>query len=346
MGTLTVCMIVRDEEERLQACLESLPPHDQLVIVDTGSVDRTVEIAQSFGAQVEHFEWVDDFAAARNYTETFATGDYIFWIDGDEVLTDGHDLIRQFVADGVINAVRPSCRMVTGQSHLRQEMLRKRGFGEWRGKVHEYTDCPVLGQVEPRIVFQHFDRAVTREWDPGLRRDEITTLVAEEGISFRVLSYLAREYSIATAWLEAAAIAETALGHNGPPIERSQLAILQGIAYTHLEQHDEARKSFCRAVSEDDTWPEPYYHLGFAYAKQGNYTAAIPWLWASSLIEPIAGHQPFGEDIAWRRYAVLGQCYVNIGRLAEGKHFLEQALGISGDDEIREQVAAVEKVMA
>ncbi len=84
---ITLTMIVRDEEENLPKCLESIRGiFDEIVVVDTGSTDRTVEIAQSFGARVFDFVWVDDFAAARNAALSHATGDYAFWLDADDVV--------------------------------------------------------------------------------------------------------------------------------------------------------------------------------------------------------------------------------------------------------------------
>ncbi len=80
-------MIVRDEENNLPRCLESVRGlFDEIVVVDTGSTDRTVEIARSFGARVFDFVWVDDFAAARNAALARATGDYAFWLDADDVV--------------------------------------------------------------------------------------------------------------------------------------------------------------------------------------------------------------------------------------------------------------------
>ena len=71
----------------LPACLESVRGiFDEIVVVDTGSKDRTVEIARSFGAKVFDFVWVDDFAAARNEALAHATGDYAFWLDADDVV--------------------------------------------------------------------------------------------------------------------------------------------------------------------------------------------------------------------------------------------------------------------
>lgn len=85
--SLSVCLIVRDEEEMLGDCLASVADlADQLVVVDTGSNDRTIEIARECGAEVHHFEWCDDFSAARNASITHATGDWILWLDADERL--------------------------------------------------------------------------------------------------------------------------------------------------------------------------------------------------------------------------------------------------------------------
>src|SRR5918997_4758595 len=85
--TLSLCMIVKDEEEMLPRTLEAVKPAvDEIIVVDTGSTDRTVEIAESFGAKVLHHEWTGDFAAARNVSIDAATGDWILYLDADEVL--------------------------------------------------------------------------------------------------------------------------------------------------------------------------------------------------------------------------------------------------------------------
>jgi glycosyltransferase involved in cell wall biosynthesis len=84
---VSLTMIVRDEEENLPHCLESVRGiFDEIVVVDTGSVDRTRGIARGFGATVVEFAWIDDFAAARNVALDHATGDYAFWLDADDVI--------------------------------------------------------------------------------------------------------------------------------------------------------------------------------------------------------------------------------------------------------------------
>ncbi len=84
---VSLTMIVRDEEENLPRALESVRGlFDEIVVVDTGSRDGTVEIAREFGARVFHFTWIDDFAAARNAALEHAEGDYAFWLDADDLL--------------------------------------------------------------------------------------------------------------------------------------------------------------------------------------------------------------------------------------------------------------------
>ncbi|WEK56325.1 MAG: glycosyltransferase [Candidatus Cohnella colombiensis] len=80
-------MIVKDEERFLEGCLNSIKDVvDEIIIVDTGSVDQTKAIARKFGAYIYEFNWEDDFAAARNYGLEQATGDWILWLDADEQL--------------------------------------------------------------------------------------------------------------------------------------------------------------------------------------------------------------------------------------------------------------------
>ncbi len=84
---LSVCMIVKNEEKFIEDCLKSVQPvADQMVVVDTGSTDGTIEIAKRFGAEVHSFRWIDDFSAARNASLKYARGQWILWLDADERL--------------------------------------------------------------------------------------------------------------------------------------------------------------------------------------------------------------------------------------------------------------------
>lgn len=89
MPTVSLCMIVKNEEAVLSRCLDSLAGlMDEIIIVDTGSTDRTKEIASTYTDKLYDFAWCDDFSAARNYALSFASCDYIYIADADEVLDE------------------------------------------------------------------------------------------------------------------------------------------------------------------------------------------------------------------------------------------------------------------
>ena len=98
---LTIGMIVKNEEKYLERCLTEIKPilenvDSELIITDTGSTDRTVEIAKSFTDKILHFEWVNDFAAARNTAFTIAQGEWFMFLDADEIFDSCDEIIGFF----------------------------------------------------------------------------------------------------------------------------------------------------------------------------------------------------------------------------------------------------------
>ena len=116
--TVSLCMIVKDEEEMLPGCLEAVAGAvDEMIIVDTGSTDRTVEIAESFGAKVIHFPWNGSFSDARNVGLEHATGDWVVYLDADEHLVPED-------APKIRDAARP--HLARGLLPRRDELHRRR----------------------------------------------------------------------------------------------------------------------------------------------------------------------------------------------------------------------------
>lgn len=146
--TISLCMIVKNEEDVIARCLNSVKEAiDEIIIVDTGSTDRTKEIATSLGAKVYDFEWINHFAAARNFSFQQATSDYIMWLDADDVLMP-EDLARllelkqrePFNYDTVTmkyNLAFDENGKPT-YSYRRNRLVKRSMNFEWIGPVHEY----------------------------------------------------------------------------------------------------------------------------------------------------------------------------------------------------------------
>ena len=109
MVTISLCMIVKNEEKVLGRCLDSVKDAvDEIIIVDTGSEDRTKEIAAAYTDKVYEFEWTNDFAKARNESFSKAEMDYCMWLDADDVLeAGGQEKLLEWKAhaDGTADAV-------------------------------------------------------------------------------------------------------------------------------------------------------------------------------------------------------------------------------------------------
>ena len=89
MLPISVCIISKNEEEHIEECCKRLSSYGvEIVLTDTGSTDHTVEIAQNYTAQVFHFDWCDDFAAAKNFCMEKASHDWILFIDCDEYIEE------------------------------------------------------------------------------------------------------------------------------------------------------------------------------------------------------------------------------------------------------------------
>ena len=105
--TLSLCMIVKNEEKFLPRCLESVKDHvDEIIIVDTGSTDSTVEIAKRYNAKIYYHAWENSFSKARNYSLKYATCDWIIWLDADEEVDkeDAHKL-KEVIKDNDVNVI-------------------------------------------------------------------------------------------------------------------------------------------------------------------------------------------------------------------------------------------------
>ncbi|MDF2802877.1 MAG: glycosyl transferase, partial [Anaerocolumna sp.] len=101
MCSISLCMIVRNEENSIRRCLSSIIDMvDEIIIVDTGSQDKTIDICNEFGAKVYPYTWQEDFSAARNFSIKMATSDWILWMDADEeLITTNKNGLKKLLED-------------------------------------------------------------------------------------------------------------------------------------------------------------------------------------------------------------------------------------------------------
>jgi glycosyltransferase involved in cell wall biosynthesis/LPS sulfotransferase NodH len=176
--SLSLCMILKNEEKYLPRCLESLKPIvDEIIVVDTGSEDATRDIATVFGAKVFEYKWNDNFAAARNHSLEKATGDWILVMDADEFIASSD-------YDSILNRIRKyKNEKVAFLLTTRNYISGYNGVG-WVGNDGAYGDieagCGWVPSTKARLFknFQQvrFEYPVHELVDPSLERNGFRTI--------------------------------------------------------------------------------------------------------------------------------------------------------------------------
>lgn len=169
---ISLCMIVRDEEFFIEECLRAARPYvDEIVLADTGSVDKTPDIARRYADVFDQFEWINDYSAARNASLELATASWILVLDADEIVDpDGYRSIRQLVrdtdADGFFLSVyNYSDQALSGRARVTGESRYSRGYTyyslhpvlrlfrnrpdiRFRGRIHEEVDTSIAPEKQ------------------------------------------------------------------------------------------------------------------------------------------------------------------------------------------------------
>ncbi|MBU5352838.1 glycosyltransferase [Paenibacillus barcinonensis] len=164
---ISLCMIVKDEEELLPRCLESVRGAvDEIIVVDTGSSDRSVAIARKHGAMVVEFVWCDDFAAARNAGLELATGDWILFLDADEALdTAAREQIRSWTAVSGCDGLFLNIHNYTGSGQQGAtvnpvlRLFRNAPEHRFTGRIHEQIAAAIC-ERNPEAAFHVTDMVI------------------------------------------------------------------------------------------------------------------------------------------------------------------------------------------
>ena len=147
MVTISLCMIVKNEEDTLARCLDCIKDIvDEIIIVDTGSTDHTKEIAKNYTNLVYDFKWIDDFSAARNYSFSKATKDYCLWLDADDIISkENQEKLKKLKEtltidiDFVMMQYQIAWDEFNNPTFLyyRERLIRNNKLYLWEGEIHE-----------------------------------------------------------------------------------------------------------------------------------------------------------------------------------------------------------------
>jgi tetratricopeptide (TPR) repeat protein len=308
---LSVCMIVRDEERVLARCLKSLAGcHDELCIVDTGSVDGTIAVARAFGARVERMDAcngpdgkIRDFALARNASLALARGAYILWVDADEVLADGcAQRVRKHAA-GRHAGVRVQMRWGPVR-WLSTRLVRNDARHRFVGRVHEYLELHGSVLDDPEIVVRN--RPDKRGKEASCER---TIRISEEILAAnprdaRTLFYLGNALRSAGRYEDAIQRYRAYLEVDDHPRVEHQAAA-RALATCHLVRGEwqAAIEAAFRALSIDPRYAETHCVLGDVYGAIGELTMARQWYQSAlSVKAPPPDAALFVDPQAYGRY--------------------------------------------
>ena len=204
---ISACIIMRDAAEDIASCLESLVGNvDEFVVVDTGSVDDSVEIASRYAGKVYTFEWQDDFSAAKNYAIDQATGDWIIFLDADESLTQEtrgnlRAVLSRCAAEpspDIIEALRFNVRTDTGEAeseNWQERIFRRHPLLRYRDTIHEYLEFTdgrekqVLRLSPEELAIRHTGYSPERMAGKTERNLRMLEELREKGIEKKYLYY-------------------------------------------------------------------------------------------------------------------------------------------------------------
>ena len=285
MASVSLCMIVIDEEAVLARCLDSVKDLvEEIIIVDTGSVDLTKEIARGYTDKLYDFEWIDDFSAARNFSFSKARGDFIMWLDADDVLSEKNR--KSFVrlkesilgnADVVMMKYETAFDEAGNPvfSYYRERLLRRELNFHWEGRVHE--------AISPsgRIVYS--DVAVThlsakKEYgDRNLRIYE-SQISSGESLSPRDRFYYGRELYYHKYYDKAKMILSDFLSSDeGWKENNIEACKILSLCFVETDEPFSALEALTRTFRYDIPRAETCCEIGNIFMSLENYRTAAFW---------------------------------------------------------------------
>jgi glycosyltransferase involved in cell wall biosynthesis len=332
-------MIVKNEEINLTRCLASIKGFvDEIIIVDTGSTDLTIKVAEDNGAVVIPFLWQDDFSAARNASLEAASGDWILFLDADEALEpESGQILRQVIAgeeEGffikIINLIG-SEGSIESSPDLVFRLFRNKPDYRFRGAIHEQIVDVILEkngqarfQIAEGIVLRHYGYLNQQILEKNKKVRNLT-IIKKELDSNPDNHMLRYHYGIelyrADRFTEAAEELTKAANNTDPKtVYYPKLLRYIALAHYSAQKYDWALEAITLGLQFFPDYADLYYYGGLIQLEQQNYAAAYQWFHqALAMPEQPAYYAPFSGSRGFR-------AYYQVGLLAEAFGNEEEAL--------------------
>jgi len=259
---LSLCMIVKNEADKLPRCLSSVQGFvNEMIVVDTGSTDQTTEIAQSLGAEVYHYSWNNNFSAARNESLRYAQGEWILVLDADEVLNpESIPALKQAMQREqalVINLVRQEIGAVQSPYSLMSRLFRNHFGIRFSRPYHSMVDDSVTRLLQREPTWKIINLPEVAIFHDGYKPGAIATRNKLQQAKSTMEGYLATHPDDAYVCAKLGALYND-MGE-----------VTKGIAL--LERGLQSLTHAAQAAEENaPVLYELHYHLGIAYSRSQN----------------------------------------------------------------------------
>lgn len=342
MISISLCMIVKNEEDVIARCLNSAKDIvDEIIIVDTGSNDNTKEIAKKYTDKIYNFKWIDDFSAARNYSFSKASKDYILWLDADDIILEEDQVkfkdLKQSL-DKAVDIVMMKYNVGFDDngnislSYYRERLLKRECNYKWREPVHEYLE------IGGNII--NSDICITHKKEHAAvqgRNLAIYKNMISEGklLSPRGLFYYARELYHNDRYDEAIKYFNKFLDSEKGWIEDNINACFNlSICYHHLNDKKNMLKILIKSFEYDNPRAEICCQLGFYHFERMDYEKAIFWYkLAGEIKEPKNGWGFISHDYyGYIPNIQLCVCYDKLGNIHEAIKYNNKAAEFKPND--------------
>lgn len=335
MITISLCMIVKNEEKVLARCLNSIKDIvDEIIIVDTGSTDTTKEIAKEYTDKIFDFNWINDFSAARNYSYSKATMDYILWLDADDIVL----LEDQIKFKELKLSLSTSVDIVMMKynvgfdengnvtiSYLRERLSKRINGNIWKEPVHEFLER--WGNIINSEVHITHKKETVATPDRNLKIYE--NLIANGAeLSLRSIYYFAKELYYNNKYNEAIEYYNKFLDNEGGWSEDKIAACYDlSLCYNNINDKENSLKALLKSFKYDIPRSEICCYLGNYFLSLFDYNKAIYWYKLATQLERPADSLGFTLHDSWGHFPniQLCLCYDKLGNIDEAIKYNEIA---------------------